>query len=370
MVKYKHIKNNESEDINMPGPGGGSRGGGFGGGSRGGGFGGSGGGFGGGSYRGGPRGFGYGRHYGYGGWHRRPYGYGYGAGGCLGGLLGIIMLPLILLLVVAVLLFGIIGSAISNVANGGIISYNEQTFQEYADKRYAEEFSSYPAYENNILIVFLTNEEADGYYAIAWVGDNIRSEISDMFGDETTAFGYVMNGSINAEYYTYSLDSNLASVMEKMSTRIKSLGLSSAFRSPVASDENFQSHLTNYSDVPMTKETVDGACQNFTAETNIPVVIVVDTMENVFGKTLPLSDIITVLLLIGVAVVAIVFIVKGVKKSKNGPKNDNNNGGNYNNYNGNNTYNNYNNYNGGYGGGYNGDSSGNSSGSYNGNFYR
>ena len=340
----------------MPGPGGGARGGGFGGGSRGGGFGGGhGGGFGGGHHHHG--GFGYGRHYGYGGWHR-PYRYGYGAGGCLGGLLGIIMLPVILLLVVAVLLFGIIGSAISNVANGGIISYDEQVFQQYADKRYAEEFSSYPAYENNILIVFLTNEEADGYYAIAWVGDNIRSEISDMFGDETTAFGYVMNGSINAEYYTYSLDSNLASVMEKMSSRIKSLGLSSSFRSQIASDEDFESHLTNYSDVPMTKETVDGACQNFTSETGIPVVIVVDTMENVFGKTLPISDIITVLLLIGVAVVAIVFIVKGVKKNKNGPKNDNNNGGNYNNYNG------------GYGGGYNGDSSGNSSGSYNGNFYR
>ena len=275
------------------------------------------------------------------------------------------MLPVILLLIVAVLLFSIIGSAISNVANGGIISYDEQVFQRYADQRYAEEFSSSPDYESNILLVFLTNEEADGYYAIAWVGDNIRGEINEMFGDETTAFGYVVRGSINAEYYTYSLDSNLATVMEKMSTRIKSLGLSSSFRSPVTLDENFKSHMTNYSDIPMTKETVDGACQNFTAETNIPVVIVVDTMENVFGKTLPISDIITVLILIGVAVVAVVLIVKGIKKNKNGPNNNQNNGGNYNNYNGNNTGNNYNNYN-GYGGGYNG----NSSGSYNGNFYR
>ena len=359
----------------MPGPGGGSRGGGFGGGSRGGGFGGSGGGFGGGSFGGGHHhhhgGFGYGRPYGYGWGYRRPYRYGYGASGCLGGLLGIVMLPVILLLIVSVMLFGIIGSAVSNVANGGIISYDEQVFQQYADKRYAEEFSSYSGYENNILIVFLTNEEADGYYAIAWVGDNIRGEINEMFGDETTEFGYVMNGSINAEYYTYSLDSNLATVMEKMSTRIKALGLSSSFRSPVASDENFKSHLTNYSDVPMTKETVDSACQTFTEETQIPVVIVVDTMENVFGKTLPLSSIITVLMLLGVAVVAIVLIVKGAKNSKNGPKNDGDNNGGGNNYNGNNTYNNYNNYNGNYGG-YTGggDYNGNSSGSYNGNYYR
>lgn len=280
------------------------------------------------------------------------------------------MLPIILLLVVAVLLFGIIGSAISNVANGGIISYDEQVFQQYADKRYAEEFGSSSAYEDNILIVFLTNEEADGYYTIAWVGDNIRGEINEMFGDETTAFGYVMHSSINAEYYEYSLDSNLASVMEKMSSRIKALDLASSFRANKNRSDTVESHMTNYSDISLSKETVDGACQNFTEETGIPVVIVVDTMENVFGKHLPISDIITVLLLIGVAVVAIVMIVKGVKKNKNGPKNDGNNGGNYNNYNGNNTYNNYNNYNGGYGGGYNGDSSGNSSGSYNGNYYR
>ncbi len=321
----------------MPGPGGGSRGGGFGGGSRGGGFGGGGfgGGFGGGHHHHG--GFGYGpRPWGFGGFYRRPYRYG---GGCLGGLLGIIMLPIIILLVVGMLLFGIIGSAVANVASGGIISYDEQVFQQYADKRYAEEFSSSSAYEDNILIVFLTNEEADGYYAIAWVGDNIRGEINELFGDETTAFGYVMQGSVNSEYYAYSLDSNLASVMEKMTDRVEALNLDSSFRSQADRSNTVVSHLTNHSELPLAKEVVDGSCQSFTEATDIPIVIVVDTMENVFGKTLPIYDIIIVIVLIAVAVVAIVFIVKAIKKNKNG--------GNGGNYNGNNTYNNYNNYNNG-----------------------
>lgn len=322
----------------MPGPGGGSRGGGFGGGSRGGGFGG--GGFGGGYHGGygrGPR-----RPWGFGGWYR-PYGY--GGGGCLGGLMGILLLPVIILLVVGMLLFGIIGSALSNVANGGIISYDEQVFQQYADRRYAEEFSSSSAYEDNLLIVFLTNEESDGYYAIAWVGDNIRGEINELFGDETTAFGYVMQGSINSEYYEYSLDSNLASVMEKMADRVEALKLDSSFRGVSDRSNMTVSHMTNHSELALAQTTVDGACQSFTADTGIPVVIVVDTMENVFGKTLPIRDIFIVIMLIAVAVVAIVFIVKGIKKNKNGG--GGNNGGNYNgnnNYNNNNNYNGYNNY--------------------------
>ena len=163
------INKNEREDIIMPGPGGGSRGGGFGGGSRGGGFGG--GGSRGGGFGGGSRGFGGGfggphhhHHYGYWG-PRRPffggwYGRGYG-GGCLGGLLGILLLPIILLLVVSILLVSIVGSAVANVANGGSIYYDEAAFQQYADDQYAAEFSSYSNYENNILIVFLT-------YRVGW----------------------------------------------------------------------------------------------------------------------------------------------------------------------------------------------------------
>lgn len=306
----------------MPGPGGGSRGGGFGGGSRGGGGGFGGGGFGGGSHGpgfGGPRGP---RGYGYwgprrpffGGWYHRPY---YGGGGCLGGLVGILLLPILLLVITVALLFGIVGSAVSNVANGGSIYYDEAVLQEYADRQYAAEFSSHSNYENNLLIVFLTNEEADGYYCIAWVGDNIDSKINGMFGDETTTFGRVMQGSINREYYAYSLDSNLAMVMDQMSDHVTSLGLSSSFRTNKESTNPPTSHLTNYSDLSLTKETVDDALQSFTEETGIPAVIVVDTMENVFGKTLPVGDIFIVIILLALLVLAIYLIVRALRNRKN-----------------------------------------------------
>ena len=332
----------------MPGPGGGSRGGGFGGGSRGGGFGG--GGFGGGGFGGGHHGgFGghhhhhhhhghWGMHIPLFGWHRPYY---YGGGGCLGGLFGIFTLPIVLILVVVVSFMSIVGSAVANVANGGSIYYDEQVFQQYADDQYAAEFAEYSNYENNLLIVFLVNEEADGYYCIAWVGDNIHEEISNMFGDETTTFGRTVQGAVNREYYAYSLDSNLASVMTQMGNRIYALNIDSSFRRDMISENPAPSHLTNRSSLSLTEETVNEALQEFTEKTEIPAVIVVDTMENVFGKTIPMRDIVTVVILLVILGVAIYLIVRTVKSNKNNGGNGNANGGN--NENGGNNGNNGNN---------------------------
>ncbi|MBQ3014008.1 MAG: hypothetical protein IJD75_02560 [Clostridia bacterium] len=304
----------------MAGPGGGSRGGGFGGGSRGGGFGGgSRGGFGGGS-RGGGFGGGYHRpHYGY--YHRpRFFGFGprryyYGGGGCLGGFLGALMAPLIILVFTAIMIFSLVGSALSNVAEGGIITYDERTFQDYANTEYIKAFGNSGATEDNILIVVLTNEEADGYYCIAWVGDNVQDKITLMFGDETTAFGQSMIASI-PDMYAYSLDSNLAMVMSTMAEKIDNLGLTSSFKREYSHDKSPESHLVNYTDLALTEATVNDSLSAFTETTGIPAVIVVEDMETVFGKNLPMDSIIILIVLAAIAIAAIVAIVRTVKNRK------------------------------------------------------
>lgn len=327
----------------MPGPGGGSRGGGFGGGSHGGGgFGG--GGFGGGSFGGGPRrpyGHFRGPHFGWGWGFGRPY---YGGGGCLGGLLGVLMLPIIILLIVSLVLFGTISSAFGNVFSGGTIDYSEQEIQQYADRQYAEAFGgNTAAYEDNLLIVVLTNEAADGYYAIAWIGDNVRSEISDMFGAEGTTFYNVMRSSINEEYFAYSLDSNLASVMRKMAENVENKNLPSSHYRPYDRSGN-PSKLTNYTTLSLTEATVNSALEEFTERTDIPVCVVVDTTENAFGRNLSMADVFTVIVCLVLMVVAIVMIVKAVKNRKRGGDGNGNqgNGGNGNGYNGNRYQSNYN----------------------------
>lgn len=333
----------------MPGPGGGARGGGFGGGgSRGGGFGG--GGFGGG-HRGGfgggrppmgghHGGFGHGPHH----HHPRPFfhhgprHYG-GGGGCLGGLLGGIMVPVLLIIFVGIMIFGNFstGTRIEYVDDEIIYSdeivYNEKEFQDYANEQYAAEFGEHSAYEDNLLIVFLTNETADSYYTIAWIGDNVVTEINEMFGNEYTDFGIAMQNSIDTDYYEYSLSASLASVMKDMTEQIKALGLASCFKTETEHTTSAVSQLRNYSNITLNNETVNTALQAFTEETGIPCVIVVDTMENVFGTNESTDSIVIdnstqsqiatgtnisriAIIVIVLAVIAIVLIVLLTRKRK------------------------------------------------------
>ena len=300
----------------MPGPGGGSRGGGgfggggFGGGHRGGGFGGGRpGGFGG-PHRGGFHGGFYGMPF-MGGWYPRRY---YG-GGCFGGLLGMLFVPIIMILMVVMFLFSAVGDTVVTVSNGGVVSYDEEVFQDYADVKYAEEFGSSAAYEDNLLLVVLTSEDSSSYCYIAWVGDHVAPEINYMMGSNGTQLGQAMNQSINTSSYKYSLDSNLAQVVKAMQTKIEALGLPSSFSCEEARS-GARSHLTNLSQLSMTAETVNSALEAFTASTGIPMVIVVDEMEDVFGRSLPANKIGSFVISGIVLVIAIWLIVRAFKRKR------------------------------------------------------
>lgn len=290
----------------MAGPGGGSRGGG---GGRGGSFGGGGGGF------GGSGGFGPGMHHG--GYHRGPrFGFGwfpggyYGGGGCLGALMG----PIIVLLFLIMFFFSFLGSAITAVRQGGIVTYDENKFQDYADVCYAEEFGNSDAYEDHLLIAVLVDPEAcSEFYYIAWVGDHIDTSINNMLGGNETELGRAMLANVNESSYKYSLDANLAAVMETMTAKIKALGLGSSFKCS-ESHGSVPSHLTNKSSLPLTASTVETALAQFTEETGISVVIVVDEMEDVFGRTMPISYVLPLVIIVGVMGLIIYNMVRNRRR--------------------------------------------------------
>ena len=272
----------------MPGPGGGSHGGG---GSRGGGGGFSGGGFSGGSHGGGFNGgFNHhpggghrppppGPHFG-GGWHRRRY---YGGGGCSGGL----FLAVIFILICVFSVFSsnntvLTENVIIENVDQSIERYDENLFQDYANSQYEKEFGKTAAYEDNILLVFLAEDETYyDYYYIAWVGDHILTDINHMFGNEYTELGIAIENAINTASYKYSLDSNIAQVVEYMKNEVVAKNLESSFN---CDEENagYASHLTNNTFIAMTEETVNTALQSFTEETGIPIVVVVEDINDVF----------------------------------------------------------------------------------------
>ena len=311
----------------MAGPGGGSRGGGFGGGSRGGGFSGgssrggfgggsrgpSGGGFGGG-FGGGPRGGGH--HHGphhppppprYHGpfFHGRGY---YGGGGYHhhhhhggGGLLSTFFAFVIILVIIFCFFKFVVGINSADVKdwvsdfqiedsyvdeNG----YSESLFQEYTNNQYQKIYGETSCYEDNILLVFLTTDANDGYYTIAWVGDNVNYQITEMFGNEQTELGMIMTDSIS-DYHGYSLGSNLATVVNKMTDEVNDLGLDSPFNTESDRTTLAESKVYNYSNCEFTEATVNTALERFTNETGITLSIVVDNETTVFGgSSIPEQD--------------------------------------------------------------------------------
>ena len=316
----------------MAGPGGGSRGGGFGGGSFGGGGGSRGGGFGGGSFGGG-RGFGghhHGHHHGHFHGHHhhyhrpgffffRPRYYyhgGYYGGGCLGAVLGAFMAPIIIFLMVAMLAVGFLGDAMENIRNGGSIVYDEETFQDYANAHYYREFENSTSIEANMMFFVLTSENYDGFYMIAWVGDDIRYEVKEMFGNEYTEFGTTALSTINTEMYKYSLDTDIAALAIKMADKVAARGYSSNLIAGKTPSSGVTSHLVNASNVKLTEETVNDGLEYFEDKTDIPLVVVVDEAEEVFGITPPTGDYILVAIFAGLIVLAIVLTVKAVRARK------------------------------------------------------
>lgn len=301
----------------MAGPGGGSRGGGFGGGSRGGGGGGSRGGFsggsrgpsggGGGGFGGGSRGGGFhgggfhGGHHPPPRHHHRPIFHGrgyYGGGGHYhhhggGGALSTILAFIIVIAIIFAFFKFVVGINSNDIKDwasdfqiedtynedGG---YSESLFQEYTNDKYQEIFGKTTCYEDNILVVFLTTDANDGYYTIAWVGDNLRYEVTDLFGNEQTALGDAMSDSIS-DYHGYSLGSNLAQVVDKMTDSVTGLGLDSPYKSEADRSTVAESKVYNYSNCEFTEDTVNTSLKNFTDKTGITFCIVVENETTVFG---------------------------------------------------------------------------------------
>ena len=280
----------------MPGPGGGGHGGGFGGG-----FGGGGG------FRGG-----------FGGGHRPPrrgfFFMPFWGGGCLSALFA----PIICMVLAIVMMIGVIGGGLTTLFRGGNVVYNENKMQDYASRQYATIYDpSSATYEDNVLVVFLTNEDGQSYYSIGWVGDNLKSQVSDLFGNEYTALGSAMQSSINTSSYRYSLGSNLAQVTEKMETSVRNQNLDTVYRAKKAeSHEAGKVYNRSNSDIQFNAETVDAALKNFTDSTDISMSIVVADAKDVFGKSLNSAAILALLLCIVLIVYAVVAIVRYVKRRR------------------------------------------------------
>ena len=245
------------------------------------------------------------------GWRRPRY---VGGGGCLGAL----MTPFVVIIFLIFFLVSMFQNGLDITTNNG---YDEEKLHDYADDQYAMYFSDCADYEDHILLLVLTTEDHYDYYYIAWKGDHIAQQIQDVMGNNNTELGRVMNNSINETNYKYSLDSDLALVMNTMAEKIENLGLSKHFTCDTHQTAT-KAKLVNNTDLPLTASTVETALENFVQATDINLVLVVEDAADVFGSTTEhvssdeiKTSTITVVLVI-VAVIAVIVIATRKKKSE------------------------------------------------------
>ena len=218
------------------------------------------------------------------------------------------MTPVILVMFLLVFLLSMCQNGVE-ISTGD--EYNEELLNDYADDQYALHFSKNGAYEDNLLIVVLTTENNSDFYYIAWKGDHLAPEIVQLMGNNATALGKTMNNSINENNYKYSLDSDLANVLNTMTGKITALGLDKSFT--CSESRQVKGTFVNNTDLPMTESTLQAALDHFAATTGIPTALVVEDATDVFvteehsidGLNLPGG---TILLVVVIGIVVIILL--------------------------------------------------------------
>ncbi len=285
-----------------------------GGGSRGGGYGG--GGFGGGGY--------HHHHYHrpYRGffffpWHRPYFGY----GGFFGGFWGLFFLPIIILVLAGIFLISSILSLVSVIAQGGVVEFNLQKFKDYSYAEYTAAFSdeSPEDYEYNLLLVFSTREGYDEYYTIAQVGNYLIDDVHYAF-EENGPYHASIERSLQAENYNESLDRDLYSIITALTSTVKSYGDPYLRQRPKTPTVPESKVIEKDENLEFTGEMTKEAVAKFTEETGIPLVLVIEDEEDIFGKGVPAHIIISGVISLGISVFCIVWIVKSAKAKKQAKK--------------------------------------------------
>lgn len=225
------------------------------------------------------------------------------------------MLPIVVIFISILFLAVYAYSTIGVVLNGGEVVYDEAKFQSYAVGEYYDYYNDTATKEDNIMLVFLTMEGYEKYFCIAITGDNLKTNVVSLFGNDTTPFGKAVLGSIGKNYQ-YSLDKNMAEAVEKMTANVGNLSLSSPYIKENDRSGALAPKLINHTELELTDETVNTALEEFATETGISMSIVVDTAENVFGKSIPWGGLVLIVAVVALIIFCIYYIVKKAKERK------------------------------------------------------
>lgn len=223
---------------------------------------------------------------------------------------GIVLFPLLLTIFAVIVFFIYLPPTVQTVRDGGKTVYSDQVADFYRTDAYNDLFEKSSAKEDNLLIVYLVNDEGNQFYCMSKLGANVSGSVTKLFGNEESEFGKIVKGSMD-EQFKDTFSGSLCTIVDSMGDKIQALNLSSPFTADSDKSALAESKVINKSSLSVSEIDINASLVAFTEDTGIPAVIVIDEIETVFGKRMPVGDI---ALLAIVAIVAVISVTSTVKK--------------------------------------------------------
>jgi len=216
-------------------------------------------------------------------------------------LFGIILFPafITLIAIFAFVLFLI--PTVEVCKNGGNLVYNDSAAISFRDTKYNEYF--YGTNEKNgLLITFLIEDvdsKYDQYFCISKTGENLADKVRNEFGNDQSSFGKAVLKEVD-DKYKESFSSDIVAIIAEMSKEITDHNLESHFKDGSIPADTSISRVINHTPLAISKEDINDALKSFSSETDIPVVVVIDSIDRVFQRQLPYKDFLIMIVLLGV----------------------------------------------------------------------
>ena len=226
-------------------------------------------------------------------------------------IVGIVLFPLLLTIFATVIFFVYLSPTVQTIKDGGKTNYSDQVADFYRTEAYEDVFENSSAKEDNLLIVYLVNDDGNMFYCMSKLGNNVKENVTKLFGNKDSSFGKVVTDSMDKEFKN-TIGSNLSDIIDGMNGEIKKLGLSTPFKESSDKSALAESKLVNKSSLDVSENEVNASLKAFTDETGIPAVVIIDKIDTVFQKKMPVGDIALLVILVIVAVISIVSTTKKV----------------------------------------------------------
>lgn len=227
--------------------------------------------------------------------------------GAQGGLLNVIMMPVILsALILGILIYNLV-STIIVLSNGGEVVADEEKLNAYVEA-YAKDFEDPTYIKNAIVVLPLYDEDAEALVFYVRGGGNVNAEVTNMF----SAFEGKVVGTPS---YQTEFTNGLIAAMVHMSAEYVKLDLRDSFiknfdENKMPSPDAIQKEGFPYA---INTEVLELELASFEAQTEVPVIVIADTAANVFGRETPVMDIIIIVLLAAVLALSIASLVKKIR---------------------------------------------------------